>query len=107
MRALTYDEAIWENSIGAERDAAGQLPVYQSLWDQWKESSPPWMKDWAFLVADQLPVSRAIRTHKFGLSQFQIGQQHWEKYFTGALDDPKQALQEAQDAVLAEVERGS
>ena len=106
MRALTYDETIWENSIGAERDAAGQLPVYQSLWDQWEESSPPWMKDWAFLVADQLPASRAIRTHKFGLSQFQIGQQHWEKYFTGALDDPREALQEAQDAVLAEVERG-
>jgi multiple sugar transport system substrate-binding protein len=105
LRALTYNEAIWENSIGAERDAAGQLPVYQSLWEQWKQSTPAWMKDWAFLVADQLPVSSAIRTHKFGLSQFQIGQQHWEKYFKGSVDDPREALQQAQDAVLEEAER--
>lgn len=105
MKALTYDERIWENSIGAERDAAGQLPVYQSLWEDWRSTPPDWMEEWAFLVADQLPASRAITTHKFGLTQFQIGQPLWEKYLKGEESDPRNALQAAQDAVLAEVEK--
>ena len=105
MDALTKDERIWENSIGSEREAAGQLPVYQSLWKQWQEDRPDWMKDWAFLVFEQLPVSKAITTHKFGLSQFQIGQPHWEKYLKGSESDPRKALQATQDAVLAEVKK--
>jgi multiple sugar transport system substrate-binding protein len=105
MQALTKDERIWENSIGSEREAAGQLPVYQSLWEEWQASPPDWMKDWAFLVFEQLPASKAITTHKFGLSQFQIGQPHWETYLKGEESDPRKALQATQDAVLAEVEK--
>jgi multiple sugar transport system substrate-binding protein len=105
MEALTKDERIWENSIGSEREAAGQLPVYQSLWEEWRSSPPEWMKDWAFLVADQLPLSQAITTHQFGLSQFQIGQPHWETYLKGEESDPLAALQATQEAVLAEVEK--
>ena len=37
------------------------------------------------------------------LQHSQIGKASWEKYLTGELDDPLAALQEAQDAVLAEV----
>jgi ABC-type glycerol-3-phosphate transport system substrate-binding protein len=106
MEALTKDERIWENSIGSEREAAGQLPVYQSLWEQWQSSRPAWMKDWAFLVFEQLPASKAITTHKFGLSQFQIGQPLWERYLKGEESDPRKALQAAQEAVLAEVRKG-
>ncbi len=106
MEALTKDERIWEHSIGSEREAAGQLPVYQSLWKEWKANPPSWMKDWAFLVADQLPVSKAITTHKFGLSQFQIGQPFWEKYLKGKESDPKKALAATQKAVLAAVKKG-
>jgi ABC-type glycerol-3-phosphate transport system substrate-binding protein len=105
MQALTKDERIWENSIGSEREAAGQLPVYQSLWEKWQADRPEWMKDWAFLVFEQLPQSKAITTHKFGLSQFQIGQPQWEKYLKGAESDPRTALQATQDAVLAEVKK--
>ena len=105
LDALTKDERIWENSIGSEREAAGQLPVYQSLWEEWQASPPDWMKDWAFLVFEQLPASKAITTHKFGLSQFQIGQPHWETYLKGEESDPRKALQATQDAVLAEVEK--
>jgi multiple sugar transport system substrate-binding protein len=105
LKALTYDERIWEHSIGAEREAAGQLPVYQSLWTNWKNDRPDWMRDWALLVFNQLKVSKAIKTHKFGLSQFVLGQPHWQKYLTGKAKNPRDALRETQKAVLAEVEK--
>ncbi len=105
MKALTYDERIWAHSIGGGREAVGQLSVYQSLWDAWRQNPPKWMQDWAFFIVDQLKVSKAIRTHKFGLTQFVIGQPHWEKYFKGEVRDPRQALQEARDAVLAELKK--
>jgi hypothetical protein len=63
------------------------------------------MADWAFTVAAQLKVSQAIRTHKFGLTQFTIGQPGWETYLKGDEKDPKKALQKAKDLVMKEVKK--
>lgn len=105
MRALTYDDRIWQQSItGSDDDpAVGQLPVYQSIWESYRSSPPEWLPDWAFLIFDQLQQSQAIKTHQFGVTQFVIGKPHWERYLTGETDDPRAAMQAAQDAVLAEV----
>jgi multiple sugar transport system substrate-binding protein len=109
MRALTYDQRIWEHSVagGAEDTAVGQLPVYQSIWDEYEQNRPDWLTDWADLVFGQLENSRAITTHKFGLTQFQIGKPYWEKYLKGEESDPRKAMQETMDAVAAEVAKGS
>jgi multiple sugar transport system substrate-binding protein len=50
-------------------------------------------------------VSRAIRTNKFGLQQFVIGQPHWEKYLKGDEKNPKKALLAAKNAVYAEYKK--
>jgi hypothetical protein len=50
-----------------------------------------------------MDVAKAIPNHSFGLQQFIIGQPSWEKYLKGELSDPLAALQEAKDAVAAEV----
>lgn len=106
MQSLTYDQRIWRDSIGgSEAGQPGQLPPYQSIYAQWEENKPDWMEDWVPLVRSQLEVAAAIQPHKFGVTQFFIGQPLWEKYIKGELDDPKAALQEAKDAVLAEIEK--
>jgi ABC-type glycerol-3-phosphate transport system substrate-binding protein len=106
MRFLTYDQRIWRHALGKDvRGAPGQLAPYQSMWKKWQGSPPPWMASWAFTVFNQLKVSQAIRTHKFGLTQFFIGQPGWERYLKGEEKDPKKALAKARDLVLAEVKK--
>jgi multiple sugar transport system substrate-binding protein len=106
MRYLTYDQRIWRQSQGKDvRGAPGQLAPYQSLWKKWQASPPPWMADWAFTVLNQLKVSQAIRTHKFGLQQFVIGQPGWEEYLKGETSNPRTALRKARDLVLKEVRK--
>ena len=105
LKALTYDERVWQESIGGGRAATGHLPPYSSLWDKWKSNRPSWMQDYALQVFDQLKVSKAIPNHKFGLTQFVIGQPHWEKYLKGETNDPKAAMQEVKDAIQAEMRK--
>jgi multiple sugar transport system substrate-binding protein len=106
MRFLTYDPRIWRHALGKDvRGAPGQLAPYQSMWKKWQGSPPPWMANWAFTVFNQLKVSQAIRTHKFGLTQFFIGQPGWERYLKGEERDPKRALRRARDLVQAEVKK--
>jgi multiple sugar transport system substrate-binding protein len=106
MRFLTYDPRIWRHALGKDvRGAPGQLAPYKSMWAKWQGSPPPWMANWAFTVYNQLKVSQAIRTHKFGLTQFFIGQPGWERYLKGEERDPKKALARARDLVLAEVKK--
>jgi multiple sugar transport system substrate-binding protein len=105
LKFLTYDERIWQESIGGGRQAAGHVPSYQSFWDKWNANRPSWMQDYAFQVVDQLKVSKAIPNHKFGLTQFSIGQQYWERYLKGEESDPKAAMQAAYDAVQAEIKK--
>jgi len=109
MKALTYNMAIWKDSISGipSGHQPGQLPPFQSIWDQMKAENPDWLQanPWAFLVLDQLKVAKAIPNHKYGLQQFIIGQPYWEKYFLGEEPDPKKAMQEAKDAVVAEMKK--
>ena len=105
LKALTYDERIWQESIGGGRSATGHLPPYSSLWNQWQTNRPSWLQDYALQVFNQLKVSKAIPNHKFGLTQFVIGQPIWEKYLKGETDDPKSVMQQVKDAVQAEMSK--
>jgi multiple sugar transport system substrate-binding protein len=108
MKALTYSMRIWKDSIaGSPSGQPGQLPPFQSIWDQMKKDNPDWLQknQWAFLVLDQMKVAKAIPNHAFGLQQFVIGKPYWEKYLTGEESDPKVAMQAAKDAVVAEIKK--
>jgi ABC-type glycerol-3-phosphate transport system substrate-binding protein len=104
IKTLTYDRQLWKESIlGTETAHPGQLPPYKSIHAEWEKNKPDWMPDFVPLVRNQLDAARAITTHLFGLTQFLIGKEHWEKYLTGQVSNPKDALQAAKDAVLAEL----
>jgi multiple sugar transport system substrate-binding protein len=106
MKFLTYDTRIWQHALGKDvRGASGQLSPYQSHWRKWVKSPPPWMADWAFTVRKELATSTAIRTHKFGLTQFVIGKPAWEAYLKGDESNPKKALAKAKALVAAEVKK--
>jgi hypothetical protein len=87
------------------RGASGQLSPYRSDWAKWTKNPPSWMADWAFTVRKELATSKAIRTHKFGLTQFVIGKPAWEAYLKGDESNPKKALAKAKALVLAEVKK--
>lgn len=107
ITALTYNQQIWQDSIaGTETGHPGQLPPYASIYAEWEANPPEWMLPFVGLVRGQLDVAKAITNHKFGLQQFVIGQPHWETFLNGEVDDPRAALQAAQDAVMAEINRG-
>ena len=106
IKALTYDPQIWQDSIaGTETAHPAQLPPYVSIYADWNSNKPDWLPEFVALMRAQLDVARAIRNNFFGLSQFQIGKAHWEKYLTGEEKDPKVALQAAKDAVKAEADK--
>lgn len=106
MKFLTYDTRIWQHALGKDvRGASGQLSPYQSHWRKWVKSPPPWMADWAFTVRKELATSKAIKTHKFGLTQFVIGKPAWEAYLKGDEKNPKKALAKAKALVAAEVKK--
>jgi multiple sugar transport system substrate-binding protein len=106
MKALTYNQGIWKDSIaGTPTSHPGQIPPYQSFYTAWDASKPDWWQDWVPLVLGQLKVARAIPNQKFGLTQFNIGQPFWEKYLTGEESDPKVAMQAAFDAVQAQAKQ--
>lgn len=98
------DERIWEKSLG-ESERVGQLPPLATTWDEWEADRPEWLVDWAEFLGEQLERARAIQTTKWGVEQFNLGQQHWETYLKGDESDPSTALKAAMDAVEAEVER--
>src|SRR6266516_3538032 len=105
MKFLTYDPRIWQRSMGDSKGGAGQLAPYTSLWKSWSANPPSWLPAWGPLVFKQLGASRAIRTNKFGLQQFVLGQPYWEKYLKGDEKNPKKALLAAKNAVYAEYKK--
>ncbi|MEO7913565.1 MAG: ABC transporter substrate-binding protein [Roseiflexaceae bacterium] len=108
MKALTYNEQIWQDSIvGTPTAHPGQLPPYKSLYAKWDTEKPSWMLPFVSLIRSQLDVAKAIPNHAFGVQQFVIGKPLWEKYLKGEEADPKKALQEAMDAVNAEVKKAA
>jgi multiple sugar transport system substrate-binding protein len=108
MKALTFNDNIWKDSIAGSPTAhPGQIPPYQSFYDRWNKDKPTWWQDWVPLILDQLKVAKAIPNQKFGLTQFQIGQPFWEKYLKGEEADPKKAMQATWDAVQAEAKKSA
>ncbi len=106
MEFLTRDIRIWQHALGKDvRGASGQLSPYRSDWAKWTKNPPSWMADWAFTVRKELATSKAIRTHKFGLTQFVIGKPAWEAYLKGDEKNAKKALAKAKALVLAEVKK--
>jgi multiple sugar transport system substrate-binding protein len=106
MEFLTRDVRIWQHALGKNvRGASGQLSPYKSDWAKWEKNPPAWMAKWAFTVKNELATSKAIRTHKFGLTQFVIGKPAWEAYLKGDEKNAKTALAKAKALVLAEVKK--
>jgi ABC-type glycerol-3-phosphate transport system substrate-binding protein len=106
VKALTYSQQIWKDSIAGSATAhPGQLPPYKSVYAGWQASKPDWMQDFVGLIRGQLDVAKAITNHPFGLTQFVIGKPFWEEFLTGKEADPKAALQKAKDAVAAEIKK--
>jgi ABC-type glycerol-3-phosphate transport system substrate-binding protein len=106
MEFLTRDVRIWQHALGRNvRGASGQLSPYKSDWAKWEKSPPPWMAKWAFTVKKELATSKAIRTHKFGHTQFVIAKPAWEAYLKGDEKNARKALAKAKALVLAEVKK--
>jgi hypothetical protein len=106
MAALTRNARIWQDSIAGSPTAhPGQLPPYQSIYAGWEADTPDWLAEqtWVPLVRGQLDAAKAIPNHSFGLQQFVIGKQMWERYLTGEEPDPMVAMQAAKDAVVEEI----
>ena len=107
IKALTYDQQIWKDSIvGTKSGHPGQLPPYKSIYADWSAKKPDWMPESVALVRGQLDKAKAITNHLFGLQQFVIGKPIWESYLKGEEADPKVAMQKVVDAVKAEMKKG-
>jgi multiple sugar transport system substrate-binding protein len=107
IKALTYDQQIWKDSIvGTASGHPGQLPPYKSIYADWDANKPDWMPPFVGLVRGQLDRAKAITNHLFGLQQFVIGKPIWEAYLKGDESDPKVAMQNVVDAVQAEMKKG-
>ena len=107
IKALTYDQQIWKDSIlGTSASHPGQLPPYKSIYADWDANKPDWLPPFVALVRGQLDKAKAIPNHVFGLQQFVIGKPHWETFLKGEEADPKAAMQKVMEAVKAEMKRG-
>jgi multiple sugar transport system substrate-binding protein len=100
LRALTYDEVVWKNSLSG-RSGAGHLPAYRSLRTQWTQRRPDWVGHWAVRVYGELERASPIPPHRLGARQFTIAQHHWETYLRGEQRNPRKALANAMKAVRA------
>jgi multiple sugar transport system substrate-binding protein len=107
MNALTHDQRIWEHSVVGDASksetAVGQLPVYQSVWEEYKATPPQFITDnpWATAIWDGLGTAKAIAPTPIAITQFDRARPEWHKYLSGEESDAKTALQKAQDAALA------
>src|SRR5215468_2778719 len=107
IKALTYDQQIWKDSIaGTGTTHVGSMPPYKSIYAQWDSNKPDWLPSYVGVVRDQFDRAKAITNHLFGLQQFVIGKPVWETYLKGEEKDPKVAMQKVVDAVQAELKKG-
>jgi ABC-type glycerol-3-phosphate transport system substrate-binding protein len=104
---LTHDQRIWEKSVTGtppEQPAVGQLPIYETMWEEYRANRPEWLTDWAFAIRDGLENAAAIRPTRLGLTQFTVGGPFYFAYLSGEQSDAKAALDQAMAAVEAEYE---
>ncbi len=108
MTALTSDPRIWEESIAGDEangvPPVGQIPVLNSLWEEYTASPPEWLSanQWAFSVWEALPQASAIAPTKLSTTQFNVAAPFYTAYLSGEEADAKTALTKAYDAVQAE-----
>ena len=108
LAALTSDQRIWQESVAGdpanEVPAVGQLPVLNSIWEEYAAAPPEWLtaNPWATSVWESLPSASAIAPSKLSITQFNVAAPFYTKYLAGDADDAKTALTEAYDAVQAE-----
>lgn len=104
---LAHDMAIWENSVVGNPDEGlvpvGQMPILQSIWDEWKTNAPEYITNnqWVFGLYDSMAQARAIAPSILSIDQFSVARPEWLKYLTGETATAKEALQAAMDAVAA------
>lgn len=111
MVALTNDQRIWEHSVTGDpsknETAVGQLPVYQTIWDEYEANRPAWLTDWAIAIKDGLDAARPIRPTAMSVTQFNTAAPFYVAYLRGEEGDAKAALDKAMDAVMAEYEKAT
>lgn len=110
INAMTNDQRIWQESINGDAangvSPVGQLPVYQSIWDEYTAAPPDWLtaNPWASSIWNGLPSASAIHPTKLSLTQFSLAAPFYTKYLSGEIADAKDALTQAYDAINAEFE---
>ena len=106
MDVLTHYDRLWELSVtgSPEQTAVGQLPIYETTWEEYRANRPEWLTDWAFDVVEGLENASAIRPTRLGLTQFTVAAPFYMAYLSGEASDAQAALDEAMAAVEAEYE---
>jgi ABC-type glycerol-3-phosphate transport system substrate-binding protein len=110
LQALATDARVWEESIAGDPEngvtASGHLPVLESLWDEYSTNPPEWLEanPWATSIWESLPNASAIVPTELSVTQFNVAAPFYISYLSGETDDARQALTDAQDAVMAEFE---
>src|SRR5215470_6620069 len=70
IKALTYDQQIWKDSIvGTPGVHPGQLPPYKSFYTDWAANKPDWLPEFVGLVRSQLDKAKAITNHLFAMQK--------------------------------------
>ena len=83
MKALTYDQQIWQRLHRRHCNGTSRpIAALQVDLCRLGAKSPIGCPILSTLVRAQLDVARAITNHLFGLTQFQIGKPLWEKFLT-------------------------
>ena len=100
-QALSRDEAVWRESIGAGRQGSGQLPCFRSVWSSEGER-PAWVSEWAARIFQELRRGATIRPHRLWINQFIVAQPHLERYLRGEERNARRALRAAMSAVREE-----
>lgn len=107
LDTLTHDQRIWEKSVTGtppDQPAVGQLPVYDTIWEEYRANRPEWLTDWAFSIRDGMENASAIHPTRLGLTQFNVAMPFYLGYLAGEESDAKTALDNAMAAVEAEYE---
>jgi ABC-type Fe3+ transport system substrate-binding protein len=99
---LVHDQEFWKHSVIGNMPAeppSGQLPVYQSMWDEYEANRPDWMTDWAFAIKNGLGAAQAITPTILSVQQFVLAAPFYTAYLRGEESDAKTALTKAKDEV--------